>query len=226
VDQIVDTVSRDREDSRRLLRRPSWISLYLVLVLIFVCTELVLYPEQIERTLRLLPPSAGVVAQNAIRSALSDDMVKQLMILPLRLLASFMLVGVFLNVVCGALRNTGPVRFRHFLAVEIRAEYAFALQALVSAALVVAGFSPPALPVTLIDASMLISPGSSLTVILCQKLNLFSALYVMMLAAGIRGTGLFRRLPSLVIAFVCWSGQTLLGAAFLRLLSESFGFFG
>jgi len=222
----VETVSAEKENSRRLLRRPSWISLYFVLVLILVGTELVLYPEYIEQTLRSLPPSAGVAAQKAIRSTLANDMVKQLMILPLRLLASLMLVGVFLNVVCGTLRNTGPVRFRHFLAIEVRAEYAFALQALVSAAIVVAGFSPTILPVTLIDASMLVTTGNPLNQILCQKINLFSALYVIILAAGIHGTGLFRRLSSLVIAFICWLGQTLLGAAFLRLLSESFGFFG
>jgi hypothetical protein len=204
---------------------PRWLGAFVVLAITAIVIEHFLRPFTLEALFRHLPPTVTPLDRATLRRNLSDGELVRLSFLPVRLMTGWMVFALLLYMVSRIMVPYEPLRFLHVLSLEVHAEVANVLGRL--ATLVAFSMIPAQAgsdTFSVLSGRTFVSSNDFIFSAFLDSVNLFSLLYILLLANGLAVVCKTGKWKALGIVTVVWTVSAVLNVAFLVLMKEEFHF--
>ena len=216
----VKIIVRPRSTSLELKRNPRWLSSFLLLAAVSLIIEFFMNSYSESLSLNHLPASATQHDKVMVAQWFDQEWISRLAFHPVRLFAGWLLFSLALLYACRSAASREPFRFVQILALEVHAESALVLGKLALLLSVVALNDPPSRLIIPFSVAGFVDGGSFAATAFFNSLNLFTALYLGILAAGVSIICNVGRGKAFLIVLTVWGAAAVVNSGILAGLQD------
>ncbi|HLB01371.1 MAG TPA: hypothetical protein VJO14_08295 [Bacteroidota bacterium] len=210
--------------ARRLRERPRWAGRFFILAALYIGLGIAGSVHRADLTAGRLPASASAQERSVARESMLDGTLVRSLFLPVRLFTGWSLFALALYYACWIWSTREKVRYVHLFAAEVHAEGAMFLgnAAALAAVFLGGGEGRPSVPWIPAGLDRLVPAGDFTLRYILNSFNIFSALYVTVLAVTVSLMLGLSRTKALISVLLAWGLTNFVNAGIFHALRAEF----